>query len=236
MTVAQFGNRKGRSTVHYLVYLIQYILDEAGRGNLVNLLTMDYSKTFDRIDTTVAIDRLHQTKVRPHVLQRVEDFLAGREQRVRLSPVNVHVVWYHLWGIPQGTRVGPVVFLAMVNPVAEEVQRRWRYVDDISLGESCKGRSPDPDALQNMMDGVCRRAHLDRVTLNAQKCAIMQFFFGRPQPPAPNVTANGQQVPVVNSITLLGVTFGLGLKRHLHINKITPTANSVCYFLIVLRR
>ena len=60
-------------------------------------------------------------------------------------------------------------------------------------------------------------------------------FFGRPQPPAPTVTANGQQMPVVNSITLLG-TFGSSLKWHLHINKITSKASSVCYFLIVLRR
>ena len=232
---AQFGNRKGGSTVHYLVDLIQYILDEAERGNLVNLLTINYSKAFDSIDIIAAIHHLHQMNVRPHVLQWVADFLSGREQPVRLSSLTS--TWSAITcGVPQATRVGPVVFLAMVNPVAEEVQRRWKYIDDISLGESCNRRSPDLDALQNTMDGVCRRADLDHMTLNAQKCTIMQFFFGRPQPPAPEVTANGQRVPVVSSITLLGVTAGPGLKWHLHINKITSKANSVCYFLIVLRR
>ena len=118
---ARFGNRKGRSTVHYLVDLIQYILNEAERGNLVNLLTIHYSKAFDRIDTTVAIHCLHQTKVRPYVPQWVADFLSGRELRVRLSSLTS--TWSGITcRVPQRTRVGPVVFLAMVNPVAEEVE------------------------------------------------------------------------------------------------------------------
>ena len=150
-------------------------------------------------------------KVQSHVLQWAANFLSGREQRVRLSSLTS--TWSDITcGVPQGTRVDPVVFLAMVMPdaVAEEVQRRWKYVDDVCLGESCNPRFPDADALQNMMGGVFRRAHLDHMTLNAQKCAIMHFFFGRPQPPAPNVTANGQQVAVVNTTILLGVPFGSG--------------------------
>ena len=67
---SQCGNRRSRSTTHYLVNLVQFILTEAKRGNHANLLVIDYSKepilsrlldhskAFDKVDINVALGKL----------------------------------------------------------------------------------------------------------------------------------------------------------------------------------
>ena len=82
----QFSNRKGRSASHYLVDLVQYILNEAEAGNYVNLLAVNYSKAFNRVDITIALQHLHRMNVCPELLPRIADFLSNREQCVRLGP------------------------------------------------------------------------------------------------------------------------------------------------------
>jgi hypothetical protein len=136
LDTTQFGNRKGRSTSHYLVDLVQFILTEGEAGRYVNLLAIDYSKAFDKVDITVAMNKLLGMHLRPELLPWICSFLSGREQCVR------HGSCLSEWqlitcGVPQGTKVGPVVFLAMVNHVATSAPRRWKYVDDITAGESC---------------------------------------------------------------------------------------------------
>ena len=132
----QFGNRKGRSTSHYLVELVQYVLNEAEAGRYVNLLTIDYSKAFDKADITVALRHLLNMNVRRELIPWISNFLSSRQQCVKLASHTSE--WSSTTcGVPQGTKLGPVVFLAMVNLVATESGCRWKYVDDITVGESC---------------------------------------------------------------------------------------------------
>ena len=113
----QFGNRKGHSTSHYLVDLVQYILNQAEAGNYVNLLAIDYSKALDKVDITIALQHLHQMDVGQELLPWIADFLSNCEQCVKLGPSTSD--WLATTcGVPQGTKVGPVVSLAMVNEVA----------------------------------------------------------------------------------------------------------------------
>ena len=72
--------------------------------------------------------------------------------------------------------------------------------------------------------------------LNVGKCAVMQCSFSKSCPPVPTVRADGQVVPIVSSLTLLGVTLMPTLKWDLHIDSLVSKANSRRYFLAVLRR
>ena len=230
----QYGNRKGLSTSHYLVDMVQYILNEAERGHSVNLLAIDYSKAFDKVDITVAMHKLLHMHVRCELLPWVADFLTDREQCVRLSGQTS--TWSETTcGVPQGTKLGPTVFLAMVNDVASENQTRWKYVDDITVAEAYNPRISAGTGTQQAMDRIFTRATQDNMTLNVEKCAVMQCTLGgRPRPV--NVTANNSSVPVVTSLKLLGVTVLPSLKWDEHIEDIVSKSNSKRYFLAVLRR
>ena len=64
---SQFGNRKGRSTNHYLVQLVQYPHQALQDGQSADFLAIDYSKAFDRVDKTVALNKLLNMNVRREI-------------------------------------------------------------------------------------------------------------------------------------------------------------------------
>ena len=111
---AQYGNRRGRSTTHYLVDLVKFVLREAKRGCYVNLLAINFSKTFDKVEVTVALQKLSDMTVRRELLPWIADFLSNRQQCLRLLS---HITGRTstTCGVPQGTKVGSIVFLAMVT-------------------------------------------------------------------------------------------------------------------------
>ena len=163
----QFGSRKGRSTTHYLADLVQFVLSEVELGRYVNLLMIDYSKAFDKVDITVALEKLLSMNLRPALLNWVGSFLSERQQCVKIRTT------LSAWtptscGVPQGTKVGPVVFLAMVNQVASSAPKRWKYVDNITAGESYVVSSTRPSTPQDIID-ICADATRDNKSLNVEE-------------------------------------------------------------------
>lgn len=58
LDLRQFGNWKAISTSHYLVQLVQYLHQALEGGSRAHLLAIYYSKAFDRVDITVALQKL----------------------------------------------------------------------------------------------------------------------------------------------------------------------------------
>ena len=92
-------------------------------------------------------------------------------------------------GTPQGTLVGPVAFLAMVNGAAAQAQNRFKYVDNLTVYEA---RSVDDiqteSRLQQMTDQLCEWADENKMVLNTDKCQIMHFFTAKKPIVLPDVT------------------------------------------------
>ena len=86
--------------------MVQFILTEAERGRYTNLLAIDYSKAFDKVDINVALRKLLDLHVRPELLPWLSDFLSNRQQCVRLGQTTSD--WTGTTcGVPQGTKGGP---------------------------------------------------------------------------------------------------------------------------------
>ena len=128
-----FGNKQERATTLYLVSLVQYIVDAAERGCYTNILAVDYSKAFDKVDINIALQELLTMNVCCEILPWVADFLSHRQQCVHYD--NMTSEWSAITcGVPHGTKVGPALFLATVNDMAMDILFRWKYVDDIHYG------------------------------------------------------------------------------------------------------
>ena len=103
----QFGNRKGRSTTHYLADLVHFVLSEVELGRYVNLLMIDYSKAFDKVDITVALEKLLSMNLPPALLNWVGSFLSERQQCMKVRTT------LSAWtptscGVPKAPRLGPL--------------------------------------------------------------------------------------------------------------------------------
>ena len=71
----QYGNRKWRSTTHYLVKLVDGILKHTDQHkSLSRIIATDFRKTFDNVDHNIAIVKLLDKGARPALLTWICDF------------------------------------------------------------------------------------------------------------------------------------------------------------------
>ena len=103
-------------TVDALISLIHSLYaDTDGNGKTVCVFLLDFSKAFDRINYKILkISKMRKLDINESITNWVIDFLSGRKQRVKIS--GVFSDWLPVnGGVPQGTVLGPILFLIMVN-------------------------------------------------------------------------------------------------------------------------
>ena len=87
-----------------------------GTGSTVRTALLDFRKAFDIDDHHILVAKLLSLGVKPSVVNWIIDFLRGRQQRVIMKVNGVFFDWLDVpAGVPQGTRLGPWLFLAMIN-------------------------------------------------------------------------------------------------------------------------
>lgn len=78
-------------------------------------------------------------------------------------------------GVPQGTRLGPWLFLVMINEVHFNGVNLWKYVDDTSMAKTVlKGQ---PSRIQVAIDDLVGQAEIYKFQLNETKCKELQISF-----------------------------------------------------------
>ena len=102
------------------------------------MCAIDFSKAFDHINHTTAIEKLIQLGVNRSLLPTICSFLSQRSQTVRFHGFTTTSLNLTC-GVPQG----PIIFSAMVNDAAITLDKHWKYVDvDFSLVEIVTKREP----------------------------------------------------------------------------------------------
>ena len=105
----QCGFRKGHSTEHCLLVMIEKwkkCLDQ--KGVCAALLT-DLSKAFDCLPHNLLLAKLHAYGVDKPSLKYIKDYLHHRKQKVKIN--NTSSVWTDIvFGVPQGSILGPLIF------------------------------------------------------------------------------------------------------------------------------
>ncbi|KAI8481124.1 hypothetical protein Bbelb_411380 [Branchiostoma belcheri] len=131
----QFGNLRGISTAHCLIEIMDFFYKGSERKQSVSSLVLtDFSKAFDRVCHTTAITKLIQMGARSSLL-----------------PWHALSHWESLTcGVAEGTLLGPLLFLVMINDAGTTNSEYWKYVDDLNMGESRLAYSPS--TLQNDLD------------------------------------------------------------------------------------
>ena len=124
---------------------------------------------FDLIDHTILLSKLHSCLVR-----WIASFLQGRSQSVRISSDSSNIRSLN-GGIPQGTKLGPVLFSVMVSDLVSTWPKRANYVDDLTVLEIIPRNSPS--YLNYIVDDMQCFSHRNNMRLNPAKCKTMTIDF-----------------------------------------------------------
>ena len=97
-------------------------------------------------------------------------------------------------GVPQGTNFGPIIFSAVANDSAFDAPLRWKYVDNLTLGEIVCKDSTNKSQLQVDLDKLGSWCNDNDMLPKPEKCHIMHISFLKNQPEFPKFTLNGEEI------------------------------------------
>ena len=163
----QFGSLKGVSTTFCLLDMLHNWLSVLeSPGTYPRVCFLDFSEAFDHIDHNILVCKLLKMGARSIVVKWICSFPPQRRQAVKLDGLLSEWATVHA-GVPQGTKLGPVLFLVLVNDLACK-SSYWKYVDDITISEVVPHGSLS--TIQDDLDSITAWAEENCISLNPKKC------------------------------------------------------------------
>ena len=128
----QHGFREKRSCETQLIDAIQDWAECLNRSGQTDVLLLDFSKAFDKVPNQRLAVKLRHYGIDGKTLNWIQGFLSKREQCVVIN--GTHSSWKPVRsGVPQGSVLGPTLFLLYINDIADEVKSTMRLFADDSI-------------------------------------------------------------------------------------------------------
>ena len=114
ITKKQFGFLKKHCTEHAILDLKEFLMSKLNNKEVTAVLFLDLQKAFDTVDHNILLQKLFHYGVRGRAHQLLKSYLTGRMQRTKVRDA-VSEFAFILWGVPQGSILGPLLFLIFIN-------------------------------------------------------------------------------------------------------------------------
>ena len=216
-----------QATCRYLNFLTTFLLPLCHRKP-TDIAFLDFSKAFDSIPHERLLFKLERHGIDGSALQWFRNLLIGRMQRVVIrgtcsswSPV--------LSGVPQGTILGPVLFILFVNDISSGILSTVKlYADDTKIYREISDIPRDTAILQSDLFHLKSWSEAWQLNFNANKCEIMRVTHKRDKS-VPNyfLVPRGERLSSVSTVKDLAITISHDLSWTSHVVEVVNKANKV---------
>ena len=221
----QFGFRKNYSTSIAVIDVVNMIQNELFQGNYVLGVFMDLQKAFDTVNIQILLAKLEHYGFRGPYLDWFNSYLTNRLQFTEVNGAS-SLSRTVTCGIPQGTVLGPLLFLLYINDIANSVTKSQikLFADDSNLFVI----SENPKTLFNLANNeLCNLSQwikANKLHINYEKTNYILF---EPSKRAvatldlnniPTLLLDGHTIERVNVVKYLGVLINENLSWCEHIS------------------
>lgn len=230
ITPHQFGFMENRSVTANLGIFTQFVSKTLDNRGQVDVIYTDFSKAFDRIDHLILLDKLSHFDINVTIFMLLRSYIFGRKQFVSYSGYQ-STTFIASSGVPQGSNLGPLLFLIFINDLAEEIKsEKLFFADDLKIFLNITSYD-DCTSLQNDLDKIHSWCSLNKMDLNASKCKVATFT-RKKYPVVFSYVINDVTLARSCSIRDLGVEFDTQLSFTGHITNVRSAAFKALGFII----
>lgn len=239
----QFGFRSGTSTLNAVYSLVTEISNSLDVKCHVSGLFLDLCKAFDVVDHSLLLAKLEILGIRGVSLNWISSYLSLRTQVVEIPYLDssgglckqLSEKRLVRSGVPQGSVLGPVLFLLFINDFPSIVQdsRLYLFADDTSLVVSNVDRSQLE--IQTYIQSNCIAQWLsdNGLYINTKKTSFLEFCLRKSTCTSDSLTLLFDETDLspTSCVTYLGVVLDNKLNFYNHIDKLHSRLSSSIFLL-----
>ena len=225
LTWRNSGYKPLDSTVNQLILLCHRIYEALEKGQDICFVSLDASSAFNRVWHKGLIFKLKQLGISGKLLIWLEDYLSNRKQRVVIGGKKSE--WTDIKaGVPQGSILGPLLFLIYVNDIINDIESEiLLFADDTSMYEPILDPNISIPKVNRDLNRLGSWSMQWLVNFNPLKTKYMIISKKLHKQNYPPLFLNGTQLDKVNKHTQLGITFNDKLTWDDHIRDKCSTAS-----------
>lgn len=224
----QYGFRKNFSTDYAILQLTDQIIESLAKKQHVIGVFMDLSKAFDTINHYILLRKLRSYGVRGNVLSWFEDYLRNRRQFVHYKSASSQTSTV-LCGVPQGSILGPLLFLIYVNDIINSAPflSYVLFADDTNVFYSHTDLNSLITTLNSELVKLSCWFKCNKLSLNINKtnCIYFRNNNSRQNALQQNILIDGLPLVEKEFTKFLGVTIDSQLNWKNHIDRICTSAS-----------
>ena len=205
---SQHGFLKARSCLTNILCFLEEITKWIDMGSPVDIIYLDFQKAFDKVPHQRLLLKLKAHGIGDSITDWIEQWLTDRRQRVVVDGEVSN--WKSvLSGVPQGSVLGPILFLIYINDLDESITSNvLKFADDTKLFRKVN-TDGDKQHLQNDLDRLVKWSEKWQMLFNFGKCKCLHTGHG-------NLNVNYKMGATVLGTTVkekdLGVTISADMK------------------------
>ena len=224
LTPFQSGFVAGDSTTYQLLHTYHTFCEAFDSGKEVRVVFCEISKAFDRVWHRGLLYKLSRFGCSEHVVKWFSSYLSNRRQCVILSGTKSDWAPIHA-GVPQGSILGPLLFLIFINDIVKDISSSIRlFADDTSLYIIVEN-PPTAARLLNLDLDIISNWALDwLVDFNARKTMLLLLSTKCVPLLHLQLFMNNTVISESKSCKHLGITFSSTCSWTEHISRITESA------------
>ena len=212
----QSGFMHGHSTVHQLIEIYHNICIALENRKFMCTVFCDISKAFDRVWHKGLVTKIKAYGISGNLLRWLENYITDRNQKVVIRNC-LSDTGNIKGGVPQGSVLGPLLFLLYINDIVDDVESLSRlFADDTSLSYSSSNKMEIQLKINSDLAKIHDWSTMWLVNFNPKKTECV-FFSTNQMQDKPQILFNNEVVNYVENHKHLGVTFsqmGLSYSKH----------------------